>query len=133
MRHFPESIRPVSILSLALLLAVSATASAGGTRHYVELVNTAQDSITSLSVASAGSSHFRAIPIDGAALHGGGESMTMAVAAAANGAGCLQDLRIGFANGRTLIQKNFDVCKYRSYHTGRYLRGHAQTVVASVP
>jgi len=122
----------LSIVPLVAGLLAAPAARAGDITHYVDLVNTAKDSITSLSVAPAGSNSFHAMPLAGNALRGGGESTTIAVVAQGS-AGCLQDLRIGFANGRTLIQKNFDVCKYRSYHTGRYLRGQAQTVIASVP
>ena len=120
-------------LIVTTLLAGAATAHAGETTHYIDFVNTAQDSVTSLSVAPAGTNRFRAVALAGDTLRGGGESATIAVVADGNGAGCLHDLRIEFTNGRTLIQRNFDVCKYRSYHTGRYLRGQAQTVIASVP
>ena len=122
----------VTILTAAGLLAASAV-HAGETTHYLDLVNTAQDSITSFSFAPAGSNRFHTSALAGNTLQGGGESTTVAISSAGNAASCLQDLRIEFANGRTLVQKNFDVCKYRSYHTGRYLRGQAQTVIASVP
>jgi len=118
---------------LATLLAGAASVHAGNTMHYIELVNTAADSIVAFSVAPAGTNQFRSVPLAGNALHGGGDAVTIPVTGESTGAGCLHDLRIEFANGRTLIQKNFDVCKYRSYHTGRYLRGQAQTVIASVP
>jgi hypothetical protein len=118
-------------LILAALLSGAVSAHAGDATHYINLVNTAADSIVAISIAPAGTNQFRGVPLAGNALHGGGDSATIAVAA--DGTGCLHDLRIEFANGRTLIQKNFDVCKYRSYHTGRYLRGQAQTVIASVP
>jgi hypothetical protein len=120
-------------LLVTILLAGASTVQAGETTHYIDFVNTAQDSVTSLSVAPAGTNRFHKVALAGDTLHGGGESMTVPVVADGNGAGCLHDLRIEFANGRTLVQKNFDVCKYRSYHTGRYSRGQAQTVIASVP
>lgn len=133
--HKPE-IR-VRTFPLMLLLSI-ATANATATTHYLDLVNTAQNSITSFAVAVAGSGQFRELPLGNTALHGGGDSATLAIVTGRDGddadaRGCVRDLRTEFSNGRVLIQKNFDVCKYRSYHTGQYLRGHAQTVVASVP
>ena len=119
------------IVSLFVLLTGAACAHAVETRHYLDLVNTAQDSITSFAAAPAGSGRF--VEANVGTLHGGGNAATVAIAAVAGRDGCLQDLRIGFVNGRVLTQKNFDVCRYRSYHTGRYLRGSAQTVVAAAP
>ncbi|MBS0584234.1 MAG: hypothetical protein JSS42_14155 [Proteobacteria bacterium] len=110
-------------------LLVAAGSNAAETTHYIDLVNTAKNSITTFSVAPAGSNHFRALPFADQPLHGGGDSATVAI----RGNECLVDLRTEFGNGRVLIQKNFDVCKYRSYHTGQYLRGNAQTTVAATP
>jgi hypothetical protein len=102
---------------IALLLVVSQGCAAAATR-YVDLVNTAPDSIASFAVAAAGSDDFRAAELGGTPLQGGGDSTTIALAEG----GCLRDFRTVFADGHVLVQKNFDVCKYRSYHTGQYLR-----------
>ncbi|HJT97310.1 MAG TPA: hypothetical protein VJ696_03270, partial [Rhodanobacteraceae bacterium] len=64
-------------------------------------------------------------------LHGGGNSATVAIGK--DGEGCLYDLRARFADGRVLVQRRFDVCKYRSYHTGQYLRRRAPMLTASQP
>jgi len=53
------------------------------------------------------------------ALRGGGDSTTISIV---DGADRLHDLRATFADARVLIQRSFDVCKYRSYHVGPYLR-----------
>ncbi|MEP6940061.1 MAG: hypothetical protein ABI846_09875 [Rudaea sp.] len=116
---------------LFALLGGAACVHAAEKTHYLDLVNTAPDSIVSFAAAASGSGRFVEARL--ATLLGGGDGATIAIATAPGREGCLQDLRIGFANGRILIQKNFDVCRYRSYHTGRYLRGSAQTVVATVP
>jgi hypothetical protein len=117
---------------LAILILVTATtASAADTNYYLDLVNTANNSLVAFAVAPVGSNAFRDVRFGSRALQGGGDSTTIAIRNDASG--CLRDLRAEFANGRVLIQRNFDVCKYRSYHTGRYLRGSARTVVASVP
>lgn len=113
---------------LVLLLAIDA--GAAETTHYLDLVNTAKNSIVAFSVAPAGSDRFRALPFGDPPLHGGGDSTTLAIR---DDSGCLRDLRTEFSNGRVLIQKNFDICKYRSYHTGQYLRGQAQTTIAATP
>jgi hypothetical protein len=109
--------RSISTLIVSLAVAVSGACIADDV-HYVELVNTAPDSITSFSVAPSGTRNFQEIPLGSAPVHGGGDSTTIGIA----GDGCLRDFRTVFRNGRTLVQQNFDVCKYRSYHTGQYLR-----------
>jgi hypothetical protein len=118
------------LFSTALLLGAANIAHAG-TTYYVDLVNTANNSITAFAIAPAGSRNFHAVPLGDIALHGGGDSATIAIQK--DDSGCLRDLRTEFSNGRVLIQQNFDICKYRSYHTGQYLRGQAQTVIASAP
>lgn len=118
-----------TIMLLALPLA-AANAGAAGTTHYLDLVNTAKNSIVAFSVAPAGSDRFRALPFGDRPLHGGGDSTTLAIR---DENGCLRDLRTEFNNGRVLIQKNFDICKYRSYHTGQYLRAESQTTIAARP
>ena len=77
--------------------------------HYLELVNRAQDSIVSLSVAPAGSDAFQDKPID-APLLGGGGATTIAIA----GAGCVYDLRFVFRGGRAAVYEHVDVCRDRS-------------------
>lgn len=114
---------------LSALLLAAASAPAAATTHYLDLVNTAPDSIVAFSVAPAGSNRFRALPLGDQPLRGGGESATFAV----RGQDCLVDLRAEFRGGRVLIQRNFNVCKYRSYHTGRYLRRDLETTVAATP
>lgn len=103
---------------LVALLAVS-NAACAGTVHYVNVVNTAKDSLVAFSVAPAGSGDFRELPLGGA-LHGGGDSATVAIARGSRG--CLRDLRAEFADGRVLVQRDFNVCKSGSFHTGAYLR-----------
>ena len=114
---------------LTLLLAAF-NANAAEITHYIDLVNTAKNSITRFSVAPAGSHHFRPLALGNQPLHGGGDSTTVAIR---DDDGCLRDLRTEFGNGRVLIQQNFDVCKYRSYHVGQYLRGTAQIIVVATP
>ncbi|WP_158880724.1 hypothetical protein [Rhodanobacter sp. L36] len=105
-------------LVFAGFIGMSGTACAGNV-HYVDVINTSPDSVASFAVASAGSNDFHAIPVG--TLHGGGDSTTVAIRQQANE--CLHDLRTVFVGGRTLVQKNFNVCKYRSDHLGQYLRG----------
>lgn len=87
------------------LLAAAAHANAGDTR-YVDLVNRAHDSVTSLSVAPAGSDAFKEIPLE--LLKGGGDSATVGVDAE----GCRYDFRFRFHNGKTMVYENVDVCRY---------------------
>jgi hypothetical protein len=105
-------------LVFAVLVSASGTACAENV-HYLDLVNTTPNSVISFAVAPAGSTDFREMPLG--TLHGGGDSTTVAISDRTND--CLRDLRTVFASGRTLIQRNFNVCKYRSDHLGQYLRG----------
>jgi len=102
---------------LALIVAIPAVANAQS--HYLDIYNTAPSSLVAIAVAPAGSGDFRDIPLGGKALHGGGDSTTVAVRA---DGGCLRDLRLSFVDGRVIEHNQFNVCRYRSYHTGRYWR-----------
>ncbi|MEO7432652.1 MAG: hypothetical protein ABIR62_11650 [Dokdonella sp.] len=106
---------------LFALCAITSSACAAERWHYIELVNTAPESITSFSIAAVGSTDFREVRLGVLPLHGGGDSATIGI----DGDGCMRDFRTVFNNGRTLIQQKFNVCKYRSYHTGQYLRARA--------
>jgi hypothetical protein len=119
-----------TLLGVALILAASA-ASADATVRYIDLVNTSKDSIVSFAVAPSGSGDFRAVSFADKPLHGGGDSTTVAIRD--DDRGCLRDLRSEFADGRVLIQRGFDVCKYRSYRTGRYPRGRDKAVMLAQP
>lgn len=108
----------------SLLIAASFAASnafAADTVHYVDLVNTAPSSIRSFAVAAAGSDAFGDVVLGATPVHGGGDSTTVRI----GDGGCLRDFRTVFADGRVLLQRNFDVCRNRSYHTGQYLRRNA--------
>lgn len=108
--------------SLALATAFAASnACAADTVHYVDLVNTAPASIRSFGVAAAGSDEFRDVVLGATPVRGGGDSTTIRIA----DGDCLRDFRTVFADGRVLVQRNFDVCRNRSYHTGQYLRRNA--------
>ncbi|MBN6149363.1 hypothetical protein JR065_03355 [Xanthomonas sp. AmX2] len=97
--------RTVVLASSLFVVAAAAQAQDEGRLHYLQLVNRAHDSVTSLAVAHAGSGAFRAIAAD--PLRGGGDSATVGIA----GAGCRYDLRFGFSDGRTLVYKDLDVCR----------------------
>lgn len=113
----------------AIALVLGAADAGAGPVHYLDLVNTADSSLVSFAVSPAGTDRFRDIAFGDAPLQGGGNSTTIAL----DDGKCLYDLRATFANGRTLVQQDFNVCKYRSYHTGRYLRRRAPVLTASQP
>jgi hypothetical protein len=108
------------------LLLSACTANAAG-RHYLDLVNTAPATMRSFAIADAGSDDWREIPLGATGLRGGGESTTINIE---NGAACRRDLRATFADGRVLLQRGFDVCKYRTYHSGGYLRSAERALPA---
>lgn len=100
---------------LATLLSTT-TFPAGARTHtrYLELINRAHDSVTSLAIAPAGSDAYREMPL-GAPLRGGGDSTTVELAAES----CLHDLRFVFRNGRTLIYESVDICRHPRVHIRR--------------
>jgi len=102
--------------TLITLLLAGGTATAGDL-HYLDLVNTAPSSLTAFAVAAVGSDDWRAVELGDVPLRGGGDSTTVAIRG-----DCVRDLRSTFRDGRVLVQRSFDVCRYRSYHTGQYLR-----------
>ena len=93
------------LLFATLLFASTAHAGAGKDIRYLDLINRAHDSVTSLEVAPAGSDAFQEKPL-GAPLRGGGDSTTIEIA----GGSCLYDIRFKFRNGRTLVYKDVDIC-----------------------
>jgi len=103
--------------TLLFVLGVVVSAGAVAQTHYVDFYNTAPASVIHVETAPAGTLIFQPVALGDHPLHGGGDSLTLALPYAE---GCLRDLRITFADGRLLEHKGFDVCKYRSYHTGRY-------------
>jgi hypothetical protein len=90
-----------------LLSATTVQASANETAHYVDLINRAHDSLTAFATAIPDSGVFRETPL-GVPLRGGGDSATVQVA----GEGCRYDLRFTFANGRAMVYRNIDICRY---------------------
>jgi len=106
--------------SLLMVLIAAVPAIADAQSYYLDIYNTAPSSLVELAAAPAGSTAFQAIPLAAQPVHGGGDSVT--VAFDKNDGGCVRDLRLTFADRRVLEQRNFNVCKFRSYHTGRYWR-----------
>lgn len=102
---------PVRVLVLVALLAtVSHTPDAraeGAGMRYFELINVSHDSAVSVSAAPAGDGGFVPIPI--APLRGGFNTATIEL----SGEPCMQDFRIGFRDGRTLLYRDIDVCRSR--------------------
>lgn len=93
----------------AVLAMLAATAAhAGGTNtRYLELINRAHDSMTSFAIAAPGSDAFVDVPL-GTPLHGGGDSTTLEVADAS----CRYDLRFTFVDGRAMVYRGIDICRY---------------------
>lgn len=132
------AMRPIHATVLAtFLFATTAHAGADTRTRYLELINRAHDSVTSFAIATAGSDVFRDMPL-GASLRGGGEAATLEVAADS----CVQDLRFGFRNGRTLIYQGVDICRHPRVHirllprpaaSGQSLLGQARDADRSTP
>lgn len=91
---------------------------AGAQTRYLEIYNDAPSSLVSLAAAPAGTNAFRDLALGDRPLPGGGHAVTVEFDSEA---GCRRDLRATFADGRQTVSRGFDVCRYRSYHTGRTL------------
>lgn len=109
----------MSIAHTLALVALLATLSHASDAHagdagmrYFDLINVSHDSVVSASAAPAGDTGF--VPIALAPLRGGFNVATVEI----SGAHCVQDFRIGFRDGRTLLYSDIDVCRRR----GLYLR-----------
>jgi len=104
----------------AAMTAITAVPAYAGTVYYVDIVNTAASDVVSFEVATPGSDRFHAVRLGNAPLHGGGEAATIAIRKGEDG--CTRDFRIGFSDGRVVTHHGFNLCRYASYHTDRYLR-----------
>ena len=102
------------------LTAVAATGAHAGTVYYVDVVNTAASDVVSFEVALPGSDRFHSVLLGSKPLHGGGDAATIAIRKGDDG--CARDFRIGFSDGRVITHHGFNLCRYASYHTDRYLR-----------
>jgi len=99
---------PIRFALAGLLSAAAVQAGASEPDRYVDLSNRAHDSVTAFAAALPGSDAFREIPL-GSPLRGGGDSATVEVA----GEDCAYDLRFTFANGRAMVYRNIDICRYQ--------------------
>ena len=96
------------IFASAALCAVISSPALAGTVYELDLVSSSQSGIVSFEVARTGSDRFHAARFVTAPLQDGGESATVQIRE--DGSGCRRDLRIGFADGRVLIERGFDLC-----------------------
>jgi hypothetical protein len=97
-------------LVLVSLLAAAASANAGtSTVYYVNLLNNAPNSIVALGVAPSGSERFVSALPGNAPLPGNGRESTVAIRG--GDAGCLRDLRVVYADGRTETHRDIDICR----------------------
>ena len=102
--------RPVFAAVLAFTLyAAGPQAQAVAQTRYFELVNRAQDSLVSLSLAPSGSGAFQAKPL-GSPLLGGGAATTLQI----DGPDCKYDFRVVFRTGDARVYENVDVCRNRA-------------------
>lgn len=119
-----------AVLALLATAAHASDARAEDTgKRYFELINASHDSVVSASAAPAGDGTFVPIAI-AAPLRGGFTAATIEV----SGAHCVQDFRIGFRDGRTLLYRDIDVCRSRGLRLGasdgRHRDGSATGVLA---
>ncbi|MBS0582803.1 MAG: hypothetical protein JSS42_06850 [Proteobacteria bacterium] len=109
------------ILLAALLAGLSNVASADVVYHLD--LNHPAIRIVSFEVAPRGSDRFHPVPVR---IHAQDPEGTVTVALHRGSGGCMRDLRIGFADGRRAVRRDFDVCKLASVRAGENLLLAAQ-------
>ncbi len=113
-------LRNLGYVLLFVLPMLALTAPAPAATRYVYLVNDAPATMESFSLAPAGSEAWRQIKVGERSLAPGSSGM-VAIRTGGND-DCLYDFKLVFRDGRALLHRDFDVCKYASYHPGAYLR-----------
>lgn len=95
-------------LLAAALLATTLHAARAGTVYYVDLVNASPSAIVAFDVARPGSDRFRSVLPERAPLQGDGAAATIAIRK--GDSGCLRDVRVRFADGRSRTHRYLDLC-----------------------
>lgn len=113
----------------AAMTTVATVPAHAGTVYYVDLVNTAASDVVSFEVATPGSDRFHAARLGNTPLRGGGDATTIAIRKGEDG--CTRDFRISFSDGRVVTHRGFNLCRYATYHTDRYL--HPQVAANDKP
>jgi len=108
---------------LAALLAGLSNVALADVAYYVDLAAT-PSRITSFEIARPGSDRFHPTPIRSWPLGDSGNTVTVVVRV--GDVGCRRDLRIGFADGRRVVYRDFNVCKLSAYRAGQDLLLAAQ-------
>jgi len=90
----------------AMLASLTACATPSGSMHPLRIVNATYDGVTSLAIASSGSSDFHQMTLAHPLL-GGVTSVMVDVPPGA----CQRDVRVTFQGERTLLYPNLDVCR----------------------
>lgn len=107
-------------LVIAMLLATLSNVAFADMIYHIDLAY-ADDHITSFEVAARGSDRFHAVPIQ---VQSPGDTVTVAIRRTSGD--CIRDLRIGFANGRRVVHRDFDICKLTMLRPGENLMLAAQ-------
>ena len=109
---------------IALCLASVPSIVLADSLHAIVVVNDTSSRIDSFAVAPAGSARWAE-----ASFRNIGESWFESQIAVRvqfhDDDGCFRDLRTTFSDGRRVLARNFNVCRYHSYQPGRYFyNGH---------
>lgn len=100
-----------------LLTGLSNLASAEAV-YYLDLSAEAGGHIVSFEIAARGSGRFHPVPVK-VSPQSPGETVTVAIR---NGDhDCLRDLRIGLADGRSVVRHDFDICRLANVQVGESL------------
>ncbi|HEX7915259.1 hypothetical protein [Rudaea sp.] len=108
---------------LAALLAGLSNVALADVAYYVDLAAT-PSRITSFEIAKRGNDRFHPAPIRSWPFGESGNTVTVVMRV--GDGDCRRDLRIGFADGRRVVYRDFDVCKLPAYRVGQDLLLAAQ-------
>jgi len=113
--HEPEQV--MQKFFLAALLAGLSNVALADVAYYVDLA-AMPSRITSFEIAKrGGNDRFHPAPIRSWPLGDSGNTVTVVMRV--GDGDCRRDLRIGFADGRRVVYRDFDVCKLPAYRAGQ--------------
>lgn len=105
-------------ICLAVLLTGLSNLASAEAVYYFDLRAEAGSRIVSFEIAARGSGRFHPVPIKFSPLNPD-EIVTVAIR---NGDhDCLRDLRIGLADGRSVVRHDFDICRLATVQIGQSL------------
>ena len=101
-----------------LCLACFPLATQADSVHTIEVINDTYSRIDTFSMAPAGSDRWIEVDFRGAMQESSFEHQLAMLLQFHDGDGCLRDLRTVLSDGRRIIARNFNLCRFHAYRPG---------------